>query len=120
MQTIPPTGYHFTFQPHRGFRMHPIKSLPDSLRSAFDEGHDQICFGIGEQEYLFVAEYDDPPFVKGMLFVADDEPDIWILIADSGDEYAGEYPPEPWKGLPDFMAEKIAWATGMHGLSDDQ
>jgi hypothetical protein len=45
---------------------------------------------------------------------------IFGYCADSGDEYAGEYPPEPWKGLPDFMAEKIAWAAGMHGLSDDQ
>jgi hypothetical protein len=100
--------------------MHPIQSLPDSLRSAFDEGHNQISFAIREKEYLFVADYDERPFVKGMLFVADDEPEIWIPIADSGDEYAGDDSPEPWKGLPGFMAEKIAWAASMHGLSADQ
>ena len=54
-----------------------------------------------------------------MLFVADDEPDIWIPIAVSGDEHAGDNP-EPWKGLPDFMAEKIVWAAGLHSLNGDE
>ena len=82
--------------------------------------NEQICFGIREKEYLFVAEYDEWPFVKGMLFVEHDEPDMWIPIADSGDEYAGDIPPEPWKGLPDFMVGKIAWAAGFHSLNDDE
>jgi hypothetical protein len=55
-----------------------------------------------------------------MLFVADDEPEIWTAIADSGEEYAGDDPPEPWKGLPGFMAEKIAWAANVHVLSTEQ
>jgi hypothetical protein len=100
--------------------MHSFEALPDSLRSAFDEGHSQISFAIREKEHLFLAEYDERPFVKGMLFVADDEPEIWTPIADSGEEYAGDDPPEPWKGLPGFMAEKIAWAANMHVLSTEQ
>jgi hypothetical protein len=103
-----------------GDEMYPIDPLPGSLRSAFDEGHEQIGFGICKKKYLFVAEYDEWPFVKGMLFVADDEPDMWIVIAGSGDEYAGDNPPEPWKGLPDFMAEKIAWAACLYSLNDDE
>jgi hypothetical protein len=88
--------------------------LFDSLRAAFAGRHEQICFGIEEGEYLFVAEYDARPLVGGMLFAATDEPNIWIPIAASGDEYTGDHPPESWKGLPDFMAEKIAWAARMH------
>ena len=91
--------------------MHPLESLPDSLRSAFDEGHNQISFGLREKEYLFVADSNERRFVKGMLFVADDEPEIWIPIADSGDGYVGDDPPEHWKrllglwlGLPACMA----------------
>jgi hypothetical protein len=100
--------------------MHPLKSLPVSLGSAFDERHNQISFAIREKKYLFVDDYNGRPFVKGMLFAADDEPEMWIPKANSGDEYAGDDPPEPWTGLPGFMAEKIAWAAGMHGLSADQ
>jgi hypothetical protein len=100
--------------------MHPFEALPDSLRSAFDDGHNKISFAIREKEYLFLAEYDERPFVKGMLFVADEEPEIWTAIADSGEEYVGDDPPEPWKGLPGFMAEKIAWAANLHVLSTEQ
>lgn len=45
-----------------------------------------------------------------MLFVADYEPEMWTPIADLGEEYAGDDPPEPWNGVPGFMAEKS------HGL----
>jgi hypothetical protein len=38
--------------------MHPFEALPDSLRSAFEEGHNQISFAIREKKYLFLAEYD--------------------------------------------------------------
>jgi hypothetical protein len=54
-----------------------------------------------------------------MLFVADDKPDMWIPIADSGDEYIGNDLPESWRGLPDFMAEKITSAAGLHSLKVD-
>jgi hypothetical protein len=96
-----------------------LKSLPSSLRRAFDKGHDQISFGIRENEYRFVADHDEWPLVKGMLFVADDKPDMWIPIADSGDEYIGNDLPESWRGLPDFMAEKITSAAGLHSLKVD-
>jgi hypothetical protein len=65
-----------------------------------------------------LAEYDERPFVKGLFFAACDEPDIWIPIADSGDEYAGDCPPEPWKGLPYFIAEKIASAASLYHLNE--
>jgi hypothetical protein len=83
-------------------------NLIRSLRSAFDSKAEQIGFGMNEKEYLFVAEYDEWPLVKGMLFTADDEPDMWAVIADLNSEYDEDHPPESWRGLPEFMAERIA------------
>ncbi len=51
--------------------MDPIISLPASLRSAFDRGHEQICFGIRERVYLFVSEYDEWPSLRECFFVSD-------------------------------------------------
>ena len=80
----------------------------------------RVCFDIGEKQYVFVANYDDLPLVSGLLHVADHddkEPDMWVALDDNGAFYCDEdSPPQPWKGLPDFMAEKFAYAAEMHSM----
>ncbi len=97
--------------------MYPIESIHDFLRSAFERGDEDIFFGTPEYEYRFIARYNEWPLVRGMLFVADEEAEQWLVIADTGDEYVGDTSPEPWKGLPSFLAEKIASAASLHSLS---
>jgi hypothetical protein len=98
------------------------KSLPKSLQSAFDGRREQILFGIGNEEqakeYMFVAEYDEWPLVKGMLLAATDDPEIWEPINAEGECWEEETPPEAWSGLPSFIAEQIAFAARMHSHLD--
>jgi len=39
-------------------------------------------------KHVIGTDYDERPLVKGTLFVADDEPEIWIPISDLGHKYA--------------------------------
>src|ERR1051325_6351905 len=96
-----------------------IKSLPNALRKSFDKGQEQVLFATGANEYLFLADYDEKPLVKGWLLVANDDSE-WVCIDDAGEKYLGEEPPEPWCGLPTFIAEKNTFVAGLHSLKDDE
>jgi hypothetical protein len=90
-------------------------SLLSALRSAFERRVEQIGFGMSDKEFLFVAEYTEWPFVKGMLFIPAGEPDMWAVIDANGECACDEHrPPEPWRGLPSFVAEKIAAAASLN------
>jgi hypothetical protein len=88
----------------------PLESLPSAIQTAFERSLEHISFSIREHEYMFIADYSEAPIIQGMLFVADDEAETWWAIADTGEEYIGDEddPPEPWRGLPIWMAEKVA------------
>jgi hypothetical protein len=91
------------------------KPLADALKDAFAQRLEQIAFGVREKEYLFIANYDDLPLVEGWLCAADDDEE-WVSLDDNGDVYRGEEAPEPWRGLPEFIAQKITYVCGMHSL----
>jgi hypothetical protein len=80
--------------------------------------HARICAGAAKRcvklkadaEKLVKADYGERPFVKGMLLVAGDEPEIWIPIADSGDEMREMILPSPGKHC------QFLWLKKSHGL----
>jgi hypothetical protein len=97
-------------------RKKPIESLPHAIQTAFDNKLEQILFDIRGHEYMFLVNYDDAPLIEGILFVADDEAELWRAIDDSGEEYIGESEPEPWRGLSGFLAEKVADIAHIHSI----
>jgi hypothetical protein len=95
-----------------------VTTPSNALQKAFDSGLEQIIFRINETTYLFVAEYDEKPQVKGRLFIADDDDWMRLIVDDAGEPYYWMFLPETWKGLPDALAWNIALATYILFIDD--
>jgi hypothetical protein len=91
------------------------KTPANALRNALAQKLTEICFGIRGNEYLFIANYDDEPLIEGWLCAADGEQE-WVSLDDNGDVYRGGEAPEPWRGLPEFIVQKITYVCAMHSL----
>ncbi len=87
----------------------------DVLLSAFDEGVELLGFRVGDYGYLVRIQYDERPIIKCHLLVEDEEPDIWLVLDESGEGYDGEDEPMPWRGLPEPLAAKVVSAVYSHG-----
>ncbi len=85
------------------------------ILSAINEGVELLGFRAGDHEYLVSMEYDERPIIKCHLLVEDGEPDIWLVLDESGGGYNGEEEPPPWRGLPGPLAAKIVSAVYSHG-----
>lgn len=86
------------------------------LRHSFDFLVEQLCFTVGDTDYLVVLDYDLDPWVQAMLCFEDDEGD-WVPLDDDGEPYTdddSEDEPPQFCGFPNSVAARIVSAVSCH------
>lgn len=87
------------------------------IKRGFDERGEQLFFQVDETEYVIQAEYDEYPIINCVLCYNEPEDDEWFVLSDDGEAYSHPtQPPEMWRGLPEYLAERILSAVNMHNI----
>ncbi len=73
------------------------EELAACLRAAFSAREQEIGFGVGSKEYLFLANYADSPIIEGVLYIVDGE--NGTALDESGYEYPSnpDLEIDPWR-----------------------
>lgn len=85
----------------------------DDIKQGFDDRIESLFFAVGQTEYVVIADYSDLPLIEAMLCF-EDEDCCLTPLSDGGEPYDVDDEPQPWRGLPMFVAERIVSAVNCH------